>query len=165
MASSVWLHLIFIHHPIAVCRIDYQLRNLLIKSKSIRLYVCRFDGLFFNLQSFVHQWYIYSIQYFISYFWRCTQSKSISYWRKFQQRIDKINKSFDIININSNLCTTLYNNSDYSWWNYIINNYRKYSRYCGCYSRKKSSFSCLLSFCIISRCRFNGSFHGKSFVC
>ncbi len=162
MASFVWLHWIFTHHPITVYRIESHLQNRL---KSIRLYVCRFDGLFFNLQSYVHQWYICSIQYFIRYFWRCTQSQFIICWRQFKQRFDTIRQSFDIINIDSNLSTALYNNRNYTWCNYFINNNRKYSRYCCGYSRKKSSFSCLLSFCIISCCRFNGSFHGKSLIC
>ncbi len=164
MASSVWLPLIFTRNPIFVSRIKYLLFNLLILSKSIRLDVRRFDGLFFNLQSFMYQWYICSIQFFISCIWRCTQSQSISSWREFQQRLAPIKKFFHIV-INSCICPTLYHHSYYSWCNYSINNNGKYISYCCCYSRKKSSFSCLLSFCIISCCRFNGRFYGKSFIC
>ena len=131
---------------------------------SIRLDVRRFNGLFLNLQSLMHQWYICSIQYLICYLRRCTTSQSIDCRRQFQRHSDTITQSNDIINIDSRLRSTLHHNRDYSRWYYSIYNHGKCSGYCCCDSREKSSFSCLLSFRIISCRRFNGSFNGKSVI-
>lgn len=165
MASFVWASTA-IRNLISVHRIEHKLiitpttRTIIItviaaiESKSFRLYVRRFDGLFYIVQSLVYyQQYFYSYQFIIDIWcWWRTRFQLINQWR--EQR-------FNNNNIDSRLCSTLYIDNINSWWNYFINDYRKYFRHCCCFSRKKSSFSCLLSHRFISCCRFNGCRYGK----